>query len=211
MEKIKLGLIEDIEAIRKAQELYLNAQAEFEVILSSASVESFLEGLDQLSVFPEIIISDIGLPNMSGIEGVSAIKRKHPSIEFVMISVFTDTDNIYKALCAGAVGYLVKDTPLSEVKEAILTIRKGGSPMTPSIARKVIAHFAPTKVQKDEDLTAKEQQIVSCIVEGMSYKLIADRLSISINTVRHHIRHIYKKLQVNSKAEVISISLRNDN
>lgn len=208
---IKIGLIEDIETIRMTQKIYLNAQEEFEVIIEASSVESFIEDLAQLSEVPDMIISDIGLPKMNGIDGVGLIKKKYPQIEFVMVSVFTDTDNIYKSLCAGAVGYLVKDTPLTEIKEALLTIKKGGSPMTPSIARKVIAHFAPAQSVKEETLTAKEQQIVNCIVEGMSYKLIADRLNISINTVRHHIRHIYKKLHVNSKAEVISLSLRNNN
>lgn len=204
---IKLGIIEDVDAIRIGQEKFFQAQVDVEVVICAASVEEFLEKLATTPTLPEIVISDIGLPGMSGIEGMHQVKRKHPSIEYMMVSVYTDTDNIYKALCAGAVGYMVKNTPLTELKEAVLTIQKGGSPMTPSIARKVITHFSPNKPKNDQKLTSKEQQIVQCIVDGMSYKLIADRLNISINTVRHHIRHIYKKLQVNSKAEVIALTL----
>lgn len=204
---IRIGLIEDVEAIRMGQEKFLQTQENIELVISVNSVEQFLDQIEKVSSIPDIIISDIGLPGVSGIEGVYLIKKKYPSIDFMMISVYTDTDNIYKALCAGAVGYLVKSTPLNEIMDAIHTIQEGGSPMTPSIARKVISHFSPNKPKNDQMLTSKEQQIVQCIVDGMSYKLIADRLNISINTVRHHIRHIYKKLQVNSKAEVIALSL----
>lgn len=205
--KIKIALIEDIEELRKDLERFLRAQEEFNFICSAASVEDFITELDTLEIKPDIIISDIGLPGLSGIEGIAPIRKLAPLAEFMMISVLTDTDNIYKALCAGAVGYLIKNTAPNELKKAILTVNEGGSPMSPSIARKVISHFTPRKQTEDQLLTPKEEQIVQCIVEGLSYKLIADRLSISINTVRQHIRHIYKKLQVNSKAEVIAMSL----
>jgi DNA-binding NarL/FixJ family response regulator len=207
---ITIGLIEDIVAIRKGQEKYLSHQEGFSIVASAGSVEEFMEQLEQLSIPPQVIISDIGLPGKTGIEGIPLIKQISPNTEIIMVSVYTDTDNIYKALCAGAVGYLEKNTPLTEISQAIETVMAGGSPMTPSIARKVIAHFNPAKPSKGETLTAKEQQIVQCVVEGLSYKLIADRLSISINTVRDHIRNIYRKLQINSKAELISKSFRGE-
>ena len=124
-----------------------------------------------------------------------------------MISVFTDAARVFQAICAGAVGYLVKNTPLPQLKEGILQVQAGGSPMSPGIARHVIQHFQPQK-QTGEELTPREQQIVQAIVDGLSYKLVADRFSISLDTVRSHIRQIYRKLQVNSKAEVISYSLK---
>ncbi|PHR46337.1 MAG: DNA-binding response regulator [Fluviicola sp.] len=204
---LKVGLVEDIEEIRTLQEKFLNAQPDIDVVLSSGSMEDFIQKLDNLPKQPAIIISDIGLPGMTGIEGIQLIKRKYPEIEFIIVSIYTDTDNIYKALCSGAVGYLMKNTPMHELKEAIFTVLEGGSPMTPSIARKVIQHFSPVKRDEENDLSTKELQVVQCIVEGLSYKLCADRLSISINTVRHHIRNIYTKLSINSKTELISRSL----
>ena len=206
----RIALIEDILAIRMGQENYLNAQNDLEVVLSAESVEDFQKQFERLQPTIDVVISDIGLPGASGIEGVKWIKRKSPETEVIMVSVFTDTDNIYKALCSGAVGYLRKNVPLTELYQSILSVLDGGSPMTPDIARKVVERFNPKRVSAENALSQKEHQVVDCIVEGLSYKLIADRLGISINTVRHHIRNIYSKLQVNSKAEIISKSFNNE-
>ena len=164
---LKVGLVEDIEEIRTLQEKFLNAQPDIDVVLSSGSMEDFIQKLDNLPKQPAIIISDIGLPGMSGIEGVQLIKRKYPEIEVIIVSIYTDTDNIYKALCSGAVGYLMKNTPMNELKEAIFTVQEGGSPMTPSIARKVIQHFSPVKRDEENDLSTKELQVVQCIVKAL--------------------------------------------
>ncbi|XOV68031.1 MAG: response regulator [Fluviicola sp.] len=206
----RIALIEDIESIRKAQEKFLNAQDDIEIAVSAGSVEAFQETMRNSPVHLDVVISDIGLPGISGIEGVKWIKKHHPATEVVMLSVFTDTDNIYKALCSGAVGYLKKNTPLTELYAAIQVVLDGGSPMTPEIARKVVQRFNPKQVKEENTLSQKEHQVVDCIVEGLSYKLVADRLGISINTVRHHIRNIYRKLQVNSKAEIISKSFNDE-
>jgi DNA-binding NarL/FixJ family response regulator len=148
------------------------------------------------------MLSDIGLPGMNGIEGIKRIKDGHPEVDIIMLSVFNNSERIFKSICAGATGYALKDTPLPELKKAILDVRAGGSYMTPSIARKVMDYFLPKKSAADI-LTPKEKQIVVAMTEGLSYKLIADRLSLSIDGVRFHIKNIYRKLQVNSKAEVI--------
>lgn len=206
----QIALIEDIAPIRLGQQNYLNAQEDLNVVICAESVEDFQEQFRELEPKIDVVISDIGLPGVSGIEGVKWIKKQSPQTEVIMVSVFTDTDNIYKALCSGAVGYLRKNTPLNELYQSILSVMNGGSPMTPDIARKVVERFNPKRVSKENTLSQKEYQVVDCIVEGLSYKLIADRMGISINTVRHHIRNIYTKLQVNSKAEIISKSFNDE-
>lgn len=204
---IKVALVEDVEAIKAGQEKFLSLMPDIEVVLSCSSVEEFQEAFTKTLPKIDVVVSDIGLPGKTGIEGIGWLKSKSPSTEFIMVSVFTDNDNIFKALCAGAVGYLTKNTSLQELYEGIKSVMKGGSPMTPSIARKVIHYFNPVKEHDDNALSGKEKQVVNCVVEGLSYKLIADRMGITINTVRHHIRNIYSKLHINSKAELISKSL----
>jgi DNA-binding NarL/FixJ family response regulator len=120
-----------------------------------------------------------------------------------MLTAYEDSERIFKALCAGAVSYLTKRADLPTIREAILTVNKGGSYMSPGIARKVVNHFTPKKVVKTDTLTPRQEQVVEGLVDGLSYKMIADKYLISVETVRDHIKKIYKKLQVNSKAEVI--------
>ncbi|HKI46179.1 MAG TPA: response regulator transcription factor, partial [Balneolales bacterium] len=154
----------------------------------------------------------IELPGMSGIDGMKLIKNQHPEIEIIILTVYHDSHKIFDSLCAGASGYLLKHTSLPEIKEAIETLVDGGSPMSPQIARKVIDYFKKPEIKKEpeSELTPREQEIVVGLVDGLSYKMIADRMGIAIDTVRAHIRNIYKKLHVNSKAEVIAKSLRGE-
>lgn len=207
---IKVALVEDTVSIRLGQEKFLNSKDDISVEIVAESVEEFQDLFVAFDDHLDLVVFDIGLPGKSGIEGVQWLKSKSPNTEALMVSVFTDTDNIFKSLCAGAVGYLAKNTPLTELHESIQSVMNGGSPMTPSIARKVIAHFNPSKKDDSTSLSTKEMQVVNCVVEGLSYKLIADRMNISINTVRHHIRNIYSKLHINSKAELITKSLSGD-
>jgi len=157
----------------------------------------------------DVVLTDIGLPGKSGIEGIPEIKRRYPDVSVVILSVYIDSDRIFKALCAGAVGYLQKDTAMEEILECIQVISKGGAVMSPIIARRVVDYFAP-KRSFSELLTAKEQQVIAAMVDGLSYKMIGVRLGIGIETVRQHIKNIYRKLQVNSKAEVIVKSLKGE-
>ena len=161
---------------------------------------------------PDVVLMDIGLPGMSGIDGIRIIKDQHPDIDIIMLTVYHDSHKIFNSLCAGASGYLLKNTPLEEIKNSIETLHDGGAPMSPQIARKVIQYFQPGKklLQKKSPLTPKEKEIVVGLVDGLSYKMIADRMDISIETVRYHIKNIYQKLHVHSKAEVISKSLRGE-
>jgi DNA-binding NarL/FixJ family response regulator len=207
---INVAIIEDDEEIREGIQKYLNHQAGFKCRLAEESVEAFLSH-DHEDNWPEVILMDIGLPGMSGIDGIKLIKQKYPEIDIVMLTVYHDSHKIFEALRAGASGYLLKNTPLAEIKEAIEQLQAGGAPMSPQIARKVIEHFNPANKPKPESpLTAKEKEIVVGLVDGLSYKMIGDRMNISVETVRFHIKNIYQKLHVHSKAEVITKSLRGE-
>jgi len=200
-----VGIVEDIASIREGYTTYLESLKEVQLVIAASSGESFLKQIESFP--PDIVLMDIGLPKMSGIECMQQLKKIHPEVQIVMLTVYDDSDRIFSSLMAGAEGYLLKNTPLSELKEALLTIRGGNSSMSPSIARKVIEFFRPEK-KPENGLTSKESEVVQGLVDGLSYKLIADRMDVSINTVRQHIRNIYKKLHVNSKAEVIAMMLK---
>lgn len=206
-----IGIVEDNKKIRSLIQRYLDMQEELRCPVAVESVEEMLEYLEKHE-HPGIILMDIQLPGMSGIEGIKIIKEKYPEIEIIMLTVYHDSHKIFDSLVAGASGYLLKHTSLPEIKESILNLTKGGAPMSPQIARKVINHFQKEEPKKnvESDLTPREHDIVNGLVDGLSYKMIADRYDISIDTVRAHIRNIYKKLHVNSKAEVIAKSLKGE-
>ncbi len=196
-----LAIIEDQPTIRQTYQMYLCAQPEFDCVLVSGSVEEFLDDVRGLAVPPRLVLSDIGLPGMTGIEGVSRIRQVLPKAEVVLITVYSDAERIFQALCAGAVGYLLKTTPLRDVKASLLEVLDGGSPMSPAIARHVVQYFRP-RPAVSEVLTARELQLVQAIEEGLSYQQVAERLSITLNTVRSFIRKIYDKLEISSKTEL---------
>jgi DNA-binding NarL/FixJ family response regulator len=161
---------------------------------------------------PDVVIMDIGLPGMSGIEGVAKIKSMAPATEIVMVTVYEDEENIFQAIRAGASGYLLKKTLPGGLLDAIAEIHAGGAPMTASIARKVLAAFkgnASSSPGAESSLSLREREILSALVNGQSYKMIADSCLISIDTVRSHIKSIYGKLQVHSKSEAVAAALRN--
>lgn len=205
---IRIAIIEDVPAIRRSITAYLDAQPDCAVVASCDSVEAFLDW-PEADVNVDVILSDIGLPGMNGIEGIRLFKRKYPDAEIIMLTVFQDEGNIYKALCAGATGYLLKSTPLPEIKESILQITLGEVPMSKAVARKVLEHFNPRRTYgaRGDELTARENQVLQAMVEGLSYKMIAGRLDTSLETVRSQVKSIYRKLHVNSKAEAISIAI----
>jgi len=202
---ILVAIIEDIPAIRNGITQYLNSQPDFKVLASCSSAEEFLELPVAEHTF-DVILSDIGLPGMSGIDGIRLFKEKYPEAEIVMLTIFQDPDHIFKSLCAGATGYLLKSTPLPSIRDSIINITLGEVPMSKAVARKVLDYFNPKNVAGDNGLTQKDQQVIQCLVQGLSYKLIADRLNVSIDTVRYHTKNIYRKLHVNSKAEVIRLA-----
>ncbi len=207
---IRIGIVEDDDHIREGIQKYLNAQDNFICDIAENCFENFLPKLAEEGPI-NIALVDIGLPGMSGINGIKILRKEYPDINIIMLTVYNDSTRIFNSLCAGASGYLLKNTPLEEIKKSIEILDSGASPMSPEIARKVVEYFNPTKsVGYKTSLTQKENEIVNALVDGLSYKLVADKMGISIDTVRFHIRNIYRKLHVNSKAEVISKSLKGE-
>ncbi|MDC8000618.1 response regulator transcription factor [Aequorivita todarodis] len=205
MEHIYLAIIEDDILIRESLESYLGENKSIEINFIANSVEDFLKTID-VSRNPkvDVILLDIGLPGISGLEGIRPIRDKLPKTNIIMLTTYEEDDKIFKALCAGAVSYISKRTSLTKIEEAIITIFRGGSYMSPSIARKVINYFAPTQEKEESKLTLRQEQIVQGILDGLSYKMIADRYMISIDTVRDHIKKIYLILNIHSKGELIN-------
>lgn len=198
-----IAIIEDIDDVRNGYYRYLSMQPEFEHVCTFESAELFIEHIQENNRI-DVALLDIGLPKMNGIECMQLVKKLQPDMEIIMLTVYNDANRIFNSLCAGATGYLLKNTRLPEIKESILQIKKGMSPMDPTIARQVINYFNP-KQNHSEKLSDKEMNVVIALADGLSYKLIADRFEVSINTIRFHIKSIYNKLQVNSKAQVISL------
>jgi DNA-binding NarL/FixJ family response regulator len=208
---IPFALIEDHPGLRAALHEYLCAQPELSCVLVAESVEEFLAALPGLATLPALVLSDIELPGRSGIEGVRLLRQRLPEAQVLMLSVFTDAARVVDAIAAGAVGYLVKSTPLPQLKEALLQVAAGGSPMSPAVARHIIERFQPARAAAGgvaEALSPREQEVVHWVEQGLSTKLIAARLFISVETVRNHIRAIYRKLEVNSKGELLALAIR---
>ena len=211
MENIQLCIVEDRPVIRESLHKYFGAHPAIQVKLVAQSIEDFLEQIQDSSLLSiNLVLLDIGLPGMTGIQGIQHIRSFLPEADIVMLTTFEDDKNIFNALTAGACSYISKRTSLAKIQEALFVIHRGGSYMSPSIARKIAKHFMPKATQKEAILTTRQLEIVEGLVDGLSYKLIADKLDISIDTVRFHIKRIYRALEVNSKAEIIRKSLDGD-
>ncbi len=207
---VSYAIIEDDPEIRANVEDMVNADATYRCIISVDRVEYLLNRLDKSNI-PEVILMDINLPGMNGIDGTRLIKEKYPQTEIVMLTSYDDSNRVFESLKAGASGYLLKTTSYKELHEALRLLQVGGAPMTPQIARKTLDFFrTPPKTPSQSLLTDKEKEVVQGLVDGLSYKLIAERMFISVGTIYTHIKNIYKKLHVNSKAEVITKSLRGE-
>lgn len=209
MIRISLAIIEDDALVQESLCDFFEAIAHTECVLVSSSVESFLKENKTLERIPDVLLLDINLLGMSGIEGIPLIKKDLPNTDIIMLTTFEDSDSIFNALCAGACSYLSKKTPLKKILEAVEVVSNGGSYMSPNIARKIANSFVP-KTQKKEFLSTRQMEIVQGIIDGKSYKMIAADLFISLDTVRSHIKNIYKTLEINSKAELIRKSYDNE-
>ena len=209
---IKIVYYEDNRDLREGIAFLLQATPGLELLGAFGDCTNLRADLQTLH--PDVVLMDIDLPGLSGIDAVPIVKANSPQTQVLMLTVFDNEEKIFQAIRNGASGYLLKHTPPSEILAAIFDIHRGGSPMTANIARKVLQFFqsqqkaAPQPEPEDYKLSARELDIIKGLVAGYSYKLIADDLHISIDTVRSHIRHIYDKLQVNSKTEAVLKAMR---
>ncbi|MDQ3799607.1 MAG: response regulator transcription factor [Acidobacteriota bacterium] len=205
---INVVIIEDERDIREGLGMLINYTDGFQCSGKYGSVEEALAAVRRRA--PDIVLSDIGLPGMDGIEGVKRIKEMYPQMTILMLSVYEDNERIFEALCAGASGYLLKKTPPAKIVESLREAVSGGAPMSPEVARKVITLFRdfspPPKV--DYDLSPHEIRLLKLLVEGHSYKTAAARLNVTTNTISFHLKNIYEKLQVHSKSEAVAKALQ---
>jgi DNA-binding NarL/FixJ family response regulator len=207
---IKVIVVEDNDTIREGLKILIDGTEGYGCIALYPRCESMLKNLAKLK--PDVLLMDIGLPGMNGIEGIKQAKAIMPELNILVLTVYEENDLIFDALCAGACGYLVKKTPPSKLLEAIHEAFNGGAPMSSHIARKVIDYFQQKKqsvpVDSPNILTPREKEILSGLVEGNSFKAIADSLFISIETVRFHFRNIYRKLHVHSQSEAVAKAIK---
>jgi DNA-binding NarL/FixJ family response regulator len=205
---IKVSIVEDDVRVRGNLARLVDRSEGFRCLSQHADAENALEELPfQL---PEVVLMDINLPGMNGIECVRRLKELLPQTQVIMLTVYENTENIFNALSAGATGYLLKQTPPAELLAAIRDVHKGGSPMTSQIARKVVASFKqPAQVcAETEKLTVRELEILDHLTKGFSYKEIAEALKVSYDTVHAHIRNIYEKLHVRSRGQAVARRLQ---
>ena len=205
---ITVSIVEDNEQLRTTLARVINRAEGFRCLSQYPSAEDALKDLPQ--VRPEVVLMDINLPGINGVECVRQLKQLLPQTQVMMLTVYEDTESIFNALAAGAAGYLLKRTKSAELLEAIQEVQRGGSPMTTHIARKVTQSFqrAGPSPQPTENLSEREQQVLDCLSQGFLYKEIAEKLGISYETVHTYIRRIYEKLQVRTRTEAVAKFLK---
>ncbi|HTN36416.1 MAG TPA: response regulator transcription factor [Arachidicoccus sp.] len=200
---IRIGIIEDDAFVRDSIVSFFKTEPDFNCLVNAGSVEEFMS-LWTEDIYFEMVLSDIGLPGVSGIEGVKMIRNRAPKCQVMMLSVYNDTQRIFQALCAGALGYVSKQTPMLKIKEALKSIYDGGSYMSPDIARKVTDYFNPVHASRlQQPLTPREEQVLHAIEEGLSNQSIAERLGLSMETIKTHVKKIYQKLEVNNRLDIV--------
>ncbi len=204
---IRAAIIEDVETVREGIAALMERGNDLICVAKFADAESALQRIGPLNA--DVILVDIGLPGQSGIDLARQVKARIPEILIMMLTVYEDDERIFESLKAGASGYILKDTPPERLISAIKELYNGGSPMSPSIARKVVEAFQSPSSDEQSELTEREREILSLLCQGYRYREIAERLFVSIDTVRAHVRHVYEKLHVNSRYELLSRGRRN--
>ena len=198
---IRVALVDDNQDLRDGLQIVMKEHSsEFECVGSFAEAETAVRKIPELK--PDVVLMDINLPGMSGIECVKQIKTKQPGLDVIMLTVFADDDTVFDSLCAGACGYITKNASPEKILDAIREVRDGGAPMSGRIARMVVSSFN-MDVSPSAQLTDREKEVLDQLCKGKSYKMVADALNITHDTVRHHIKNIYKKLEVHSVSEAI--------
>ncbi len=207
-ESIRIGIVEDQDQTREGLAALVGGTTGFTVTGAWGSVEEALPALSKS--LPDVLLLDIELPGASGIEGVRLFRERHPALQVLMLTVYADNEHVFEAICAGACGYLLKDTPPGRLLEALREVHGGGAPMSPEIARKVVEMFQRTVPPRraEDALSGREAEVLRLLADGHSYKTAAGALGLAEDTVRFHIRHIYEKLHVHSKSEAVLKAFR---
>ncbi|MEZ5148806.1 MAG: response regulator transcription factor [Bacteroidales bacterium] len=198
-----VAIVEDEDEIRELLEAIIDRSPGFTCKHVFKDCESALNPLK--SIKPDVVLMDIQLPGISGIEGIKLLKPELNDTDFIMLTIRDEDEMVFESLCAGATGYLLKDTPPVRLLNAIKEVREGGSPMSPGIARKIVISFQPSR---SNPLTEREQEVLENLAKGENYTTISEKLFISGNTVRAHIKNIYRKLEVNSRAAAVNTAIK---
>jgi DNA-binding NarL/FixJ family response regulator len=205
---LRIAIFDDNKNIRESITMLLKTVKEFEVVGSFSHVLDCIDDVKESK--PDVVLMDIEMPGMTGIEAVLKIKKDFPHIQVLMQTVFEDDERVFDSICAGASGYILKNHLNTKLVDSIKEMQYGGSPMSPSIARKVlnkmqtVQQYIKPEEAPNYNLTPREKEVLACIVEGLSYKMVADKLFISYETVRSHVKKIYEKLHVASLTEVVA-------
>jgi DNA-binding NarL/FixJ family response regulator len=205
---IRVAIVEDQPDIREGLGILINGTFGYQLTAAFASMEAALA--DIARALPDVALVDVGLPGMSGIEGIRRLREQHPDVLVVMLTVYGDDERIFEAMCAGASGYLLKKTPPARLLESLREVVNGGAPMSPEVARRVVQLFQKFRPPESAEyhLTPTELRLLKLLAEGHHYKTAAAEMEISVNTVSYHMRSIYQKLQVHSKSEAVAKALR---
>jgi DNA-binding NarL/FixJ family response regulator len=206
---IKVAIVEDVRDVREGLAVLINGSPGFRCVATFRTMEDALRSLGK--EVPDIVLTDIGLPGMSGIEGIGILKERFPELLIVALTIYDDEKGIFEALCAGASGYLLKNMPPARLLESLKEVATGGAPMSPEVARQVVKLFREFRPPERADcrLTSQETELLKLIVDGHSYKTAAAELGITVRTVAFHLQNVYQKLQVHSKSEAVAKALRN--
>ena len=205
---IRIVIIEDVREVREGLKMLIDGTRGFQCAADFRTMEDALVGIS--GTRPDVILTDIGLPGMDGIEGTRQLRERFPDVPILALTVYDDDVNVFNAICAGASGYLLKNTPPARLLASLKEVMDGGAPMSPEIARRVITLFREFRPpgRASYRLTPQETELLKLMVEGHHYKTAAREMGISTNTVSFHLRHIYEKLQVHSKTEAVAKALR---
>jgi len=205
---VRVVIIEDLAEVREGLALLIGGTTGFQCSGAFRTMEGALAGIDATA--PDVILTDIGLPGMNGIEGTRILNERFPAVPILVLSVYGDDENVFDAICAGASGYLLKSTPPALLLSAIREVVDGGAPMSPEVARRVVTLFRDFRPPERASyhLTPQETELLKLMIDGHHYKTAAHELGISTNTVSFHLKHIYQKLQVHSKTEAVAKALR---